>query len=206
MARSPEQALGDLIRVVAKLRAPDGCPWDRAQTHRTLVPYLLEEAYEAAHAVHEGDPQQMKEELGDLLLQVLLHAQIEAEHGRFGIGEVAEALREKLVRRHPHVFGNAQAHTAQEVRAQWEDIKENEGKSPQDQGFKPGLLAASKYVEVRESRGHPVPLGRYIHVPERPADVEQTIAEILLEVAALARAWGCDPELALHKYLAHHKA
>ena len=203
--RSPEEALGELVRVVAALRAPTGCPWDRAQNHRTLVPYLLEEAYEAAHAVHEGDPEAMKEELGDLLLQILLHAQIESEEGRFGIAEVAEALTQKLIRRHPHVFGHAQASTAQEVRAQWEDIKENEGKTAEDQDVKPALLAASKHVEVRESRGDPVPLGRYVQVPQRPAAAEKTVAEILLEVVALARFWGCDPELALHRYLAQKK-
>lgn len=197
------QVLGELVEVVARLRAPDGCPWDRAQTHRSLVPYLLEEAYELAAAVADGDPSSIKEELGDLLLQVLLHAQIEAEAGRFDIADVAEALKEKLIRRHPHVFGGEKVRTAEEVRAQWEELKKEEGqaKTAEDRA-KPALIRASKFVEVKEAQGQPVPGGRFLSLPEGEPD--QVIAEALLEVVVEARKRGVDPELALHKFLEKH--
>lgn len=200
-SRDPAQALGDLVRVISRLRGPDGCPWDRAQTHRTLVPYLLEEAYEAAAAVAYGSPEEMREELGDVLLQVLLHAQIEFESGRFGIGEVADSLREKLVRRHPHVFGGGRAETAEEVRVRWEEIKGNEARPKRDL-TKPALLAAAKLVEIREAQGRPIPTGVHVRRPPGSADPERAMGEILLEAVALARNLGCDPELALHRLLA----
>ncbi|MGB9758062.1 MAG: MazG nucleotide pyrophosphohydrolase domain-containing protein [Candidatus Bipolaricaulaceae bacterium] len=194
------KALAELVEVVARLRAPDGCPWDRAQTHRTLVPYLLEEAYELAAALADGDPSSIKEELGDLLLQVLLHAQIEAEAKRFDIADVAEALRQKLIQRHPHVFSGERVETAQEVRAQWEELKKGEGprKKKEDWG-KPALIRASKYVEVKEAQGQPVPTGRFLSLPA--GDPEKVIAAALVEVVAEARRLGVDPELALHRFL-----
>jgi MazG family protein len=112
-----------LVDVMARLRAPDGCPWDREQTHNTLKPYLLEEAYEVLHAIDEGDDDELKKELGDVLLQVVFHAQIASETARFDIYDVAEALREKLVRRHPHVFGEVKVSGQQEVLQNWEAIK-----------------------------------------------------------------------------------
>ncbi len=123
----------DLVRLMAKLRAPDGCPWDRKQTHESLKPYLLEEAYEVLESIDAGDAASLREELGDLLLQVLFHAQIGSESGRFTIEDVIEGLADKLVRRHPHVFGSGQdtgagpqPATAADVLARWETIKEGE--------------------------------------------------------------------------------
>jgi len=98
------------VTIVAQLRAPDGCPWDREQTHESLVANLLEEAYEVADAIRTRDSAHLREELGDLLLQVVLHAQIASEDGRFTVEEVAREIGEKLVRRHPHVFGESEAH------------------------------------------------------------------------------------------------
>jgi len=196
------QALAELVEVVARLRAPDGCPWDKAQTHRTLIPYLLEEAYELASALEDGDPQAIKEELGDLLLQVLLHAQIEAEEGRFDIADVAQILKEKLIRRHPHVFGTERAESPEEVRAQWEELKREEGQKPRKEKedlMKPALIRASKYVEIREAQGNPLPTGRFVRLPEE--DQEKAVVEALLEVVAEARKLGVDPELALHRFL-----
>lgn len=109
--------------VVAALRAPDGCPWDREQTHATLRPHLLEEAYEALAAIDSGDPQAMAEELGDLLLQVVLHAQIASEEGEFGMAEVLRGIREKIIRRHPHVFGDVHVEGVGGVLQNWEKIK-----------------------------------------------------------------------------------
>lgn len=115
-----------LVQILATLRAPDGCPWDREQTHESLTPYLLEEAAEAVEAVRSGDPLHLAEELGDVLLQVVFHAQLAAEAGRFTIDDVVEGISRKMVRRHPHVFGAAQAATAADVKDLWQVIKDGE--------------------------------------------------------------------------------
>ncbi len=127
-------ALQDLIDIVAKLRSPDGgCPWDLEQTPETLIPYIIEEAYEAVDAIRQGDPEDIADELGDLLLQVVLQAQIASEANQFTIKEVAEAITAKLIRRHPHVFGSVEVSSSTEVRANWETIKaaEERGKTPE---------------------------------------------------------------------------
>ena len=126
MAATPDAtaALSELIAVVAQLRNPEGgCPWDLEQTHASLVPYVLEEAHEVADAIRHGDDTHLKEELGDLLLQVVLHAQIAQEDGRFDLAAIATGISEKLVRRHPHVFGDADAADSAAVKANWEAIK-----------------------------------------------------------------------------------
>jgi MazG family protein len=115
-----------LCDIVAKLRAPDGCPWDRDQTNESLVPPLIEEAYETAEAARAQDDAHFREELGDLLLLVVMHAQIARETGRFGIAEVIGQVSDKLIRRHPHVFGTSEARDASAVLKQWEAIKREE--------------------------------------------------------------------------------
>jgi tetrapyrrole methylase family protein/MazG family protein len=115
-----------LCDIVAKLRAPDGCPWDREQTNQSLLPALIEEVYEAAEAARAQDDAHFREELGDLLLLVVMHAQIACETGRFGIEEVIEHVSDKLIRRHPHVFGTSEARDAGAVLKQWEAIKREE--------------------------------------------------------------------------------
>jgi MazG family protein len=112
-----------LRRVMHLLRAPGGCPWDAEQTHESLVRHLLEEAYEVAEAVRSGDRDDLVDELGDLLLQPVFHAEIASEEGRFDFDDIARAICEKLIRRHPHVFGEASAATPAEVLSQWESIK-----------------------------------------------------------------------------------
>ncbi|MFM8604800.1 MAG: nucleoside triphosphate pyrophosphohydrolase [Cyanobium sp.] len=120
-------SLAELIAVVDRLRDPEGgCPWDLEQTHASLIPYVLEEAHEVADAIRHGDDRHLAEELGDLLLQVLLHARIASEEGRFTLETVAQGIRDKLVRRHPHVFGEAEAADSAAVRQHWEAIKEQE--------------------------------------------------------------------------------
>lgn len=188
-----------LASVVAYLRGPNGCPWDRAQTHTSLIPYLLEEAYETAEALEEGTPERIKEELGDLLLQVALHAQIEAEAGRFDLGDVASALREKLIRRHRHVFGDVKAATPAEVKRHWEEFKREEGKGLDL--ARPALLAARKYIEVHDPNAisalHP-----WLPSPEEtPVHPEEEIGNLLFSVCALAHRWGVEPELALRRHL-----
>ena len=118
--------LEELIEVVAKLRAPDGCPWDREQTHYSLRPNMLEEAYEAVDAIDDNDMTHLKEELGDVLLQVLLHSQIASEDKVFDIDDVAKELKEKLIHRHPHVFGNAHINNAEDVKKEWDKLKAEE--------------------------------------------------------------------------------
>lgn len=119
-------SFGKLCDIVAKLRAPDGCPWDREQTNDSLVPALIEEVYETAEAARAHDDEHFREELGDLLLLVVMHAQIARETGRFGIAEVIGHVSDKLIRRHPHVFGTSEARDATAVLKQWEAIKREE--------------------------------------------------------------------------------
>jgi MazG family protein len=119
-------AFVELCDIVAKLRAPDGCPWDREQTNESLLPALIEEAYETAEAARAHDDAHFREELGDLLLLVVMHAQIARETGRFGIAEVIGHVSDKLIRRHPHVFGTSEARDAGAVLKQWEAIKREE--------------------------------------------------------------------------------
>ena len=118
--------LKELIEVVRKLRAPDGCQWDRAQTHYTLRPNMLEEAYEAVDAIDEGDINHLKEELGDVLLQVLLHSQIADDEGEFDIEDVAKILKDKLIHRHPHIFGDVKVKSTQEILDNWDKLKQEE--------------------------------------------------------------------------------
>jgi len=118
------EALQQLIDVVAQLRSPNGgCPWDLAQTPQTLIPYVIEEAYEVVDAIRTGDKDAIAEELGDLLLQVVLQAQIATEAGEFTLKEVAQGITQKLIRRHPHVFGNVEVQGVEDVRQNWEQIK-----------------------------------------------------------------------------------
>jgi tetrapyrrole methylase family protein/MazG family protein len=127
-----------LVELIAKLRSDDGCPWDRAQTHESLKPNLLEESYEVLEAIDAGKPERLREELGDVLLQILFHSRIGAEAGEFTIDAVIEKLREKLVSRHPHVFGDAKGaarpRNAEEVAARWEKMKQQERREQGKEG------------------------------------------------------------------------
>ena len=132
----------DLVALMARLRSPEGCPWDREQTYETLAPMLLEEAYEAFEAVEEareGRPAELRDELGDLLFQIVFYAQVAAERGEFTVWDVTEAIHSKMVRRHPHVFGDERAEDAAEVLRNWEAIKAEEKR------------AAGKGVEAESS-------------------------------------------------------
>lgn len=118
--------LEKLIEIIDTLRSPNGCKWDREQTHATLRRNMLEEAYEAVDAINDNDPKHLKEELGDVLLQVVLHAQIAKEEGDFNIEDVAKNLNEKLIHRHPHVFGDVKVQNTQEILDNWEKLKKEE--------------------------------------------------------------------------------
>lgn len=141
--------LEELIGVIEVLRSENGCVWDRAQTHESLTPNMLEEAYEAVEAIREGKPEHLREELGDVLLQVLLHSQIASEEGDYDIEAVAKELKDKLIHRHPHVFGNAHVETPQDVVEKWEELKKEEKKDRKSQmdGIPknlPALMACQK--------------------------------------------------------------
>src|SRR6266850_3065581 len=136
----------DLIELMNKLRSPDGCPWDREQTYATLAPMLLEEAYEAFEAVEEareGRPQELRDELGDLLFQIVFYAQVAKERGEFSIGDVTSAIHEKMVRLHPHVFGDTNANDTAAVLRNWEVMKAEErraaGKSEREESLLDGI-------------------------------------------------------------------
>ena len=148
-----QDPLRRLENLVARLRDPaEGCPWDREQTHQSLTPYVLEEAHEVADAIRHGDDQHLKEELGDLLLQVVLHARIAEEDNRFDLNAVATGISEKLIRRHPHVFADAEARDSAAVRISWEAIKAQERA-----GTKAAAVSASPLSDQLASkvRGQP---------------------------------------------------
>src|SRR5690348_2997722 len=129
---SPGQWFEKLVAVQARLRAPNGCPWDREQTHESLRTYLIEEAYEVLEALESGNDAKFAEEMGDLLLQIVFHSQIAREEGRFTVADVIREIHDKMVRRHPHVFGKTQAKDSAEVLRNWEQIKAEERRASGD--------------------------------------------------------------------------
>lgn len=138
-----------LVEIIEILRSENGCVWDRAQTHKTLTPNMLEEAYEAVEAIQEGKPEHLREELGDVLLQVVLHSQIAKDNNEFDIEDVAKELNEKLIHRHPHVFGSAEVSSPQDVVDNWDKLKQEEKKERKSQmdGIPitlPALMACQK--------------------------------------------------------------
>jgi len=202
---APLDALADLasvttvMRIVERLRAPDGCPWDREQTHASLRPHLLEEAYEALAALDSGDPARLRDELGDLLLQIALHAELAREEGTFDASEVARRLNEKLIRRHPHVFAGTTVSSGGELLAQWERIKreEQDGDARSLLGGVPRELPALFAAERMLERAARVKLE-----PPRldlPLDIDdqEFLGELLFDVVAAARDAGFDAETAL---------
>ncbi len=194
----------DLVAVMDRLRSPGGCPWDAAQSHHSLLPYLLEETYETVEAIESGDPEHLREELGDLLLQVVFHARVAAEDpsAPWGIDEVADGIVAKLVARHPHVFGSVDATTAEQVEANWEELKRAEkGRESAMDGVplaQPALALAAKLMSRAEKAGVGVSVPMPA-VPSASSASPEVIGELLLGVVALARAAGVDPEAALRE-------
>ncbi|MGM8837775.1 MULTISPECIES: MazG family protein [Thermus] len=183
-----------LLEVMRRLRGPGGCPWDRAQTHESLVPYLLEEASEAADALLGGNPKEMAEELGDVLLQVAFHSVIAEEEGRFAYEDVERAIVEKLIRRHPHVFGEAEAKTPEEVKARWEDLKAQEGKGEDPCGLPKNLPTLLRAYELQRKGIDPGSEEGLLRALERD-DLE----EALWNLVGLFAKRGLDPETALRR-------
>ena len=203
-------AIEDLCQTVARLRAPDGCPWDRAQTHATLTRCLIDECSELLDTIDRMDLPHMREELGDVLIQVVFHAQLAAERGDFDFEAVAREINDKLIRRHPHVFGANKVDTPAQVIEVWEKVKAQEkaasGKtSPKI--FKelpprlPALMFAEdvwKQIEKKQLPADTVVDVAQIQALGRHLD-EPTLGRILFEITAAARAKGLDPEGALRK-------
>lgn len=157
MADSKKKEFHDLVQVMARLRAPGGCPWDREQTLKSLLPYIIEEAYEVVEAIESEDHMEIKEEIGDLLLQVIFIAQIEDEDGRFDIYDAIRTAREKMVRRHPHVFGDATAETSSKVLDQWVEIKKEEKREKAALASVPNSTSSSE--GILQGRGGETPEG-----------------------------------------------
>jgi len=210
---SSPQGFDEFVRLIATLRAPDGCPWDRAQDHRSLRRHMIEEAYEAVAAIDAGDDRELADELGDVLLQVVLHAQIATDEGRFTIDEVVGRISEKIRRRHPHIFGDASAETPEQVLANWDAIKRDEkaeaGLLDSIPRSLPALMLAQKISKRAVSVGFEWEtlddIWDKVHEeidelketdPGSPEAVEE-IGDLLFTVVNLARKQGIDAEEAL---------
>mgnify|MGYP000406868436 CR=1 FL=1 len=204
-------ALQRLRDTIARLRGPGGCPWDQEQTHASLVRCLIDEVSELIETIDRGDLVHMREELGDVLIQVYFHAQIAAEAGEFDLEDVANDVNEKLIRRHPHVFGDhAKLDTAGQVVTKWEEIKSQEKKNgPAQSGLfkpQPPVLPATMFAEAawKQSGKKTLPVpesAQAAAIEATAADLDpQTLGERLWVLVAAARSRGLDPEGALR----HH--
>lgn len=219
-----------LVAVMARLRAPGGCPWDRKQTFDTIKSYTLEETYEVMDAIDRRDWAGLTEELGDLLLQPVFFAEMAAEQGLFTISDSLDAINEKLIRRHPHVFADATAHTAEDVKARWDEIKQQEkaGQGAPEGGSVldgvprnlPALMEAEKISHKAAALGFEWPeIGGVVEkLQEEAAElararagtdqehVEHEIGDLLFTLVNLARFLKVDPEQALRKTNARFRA
>lgn len=210
------QEFDRLLDIMARLRAPDGCPWDREQDHRSIRKYVIEEAYEVAEAIDHGDPRELCAELGDLLLQVVFHAQMASERGTFDARDVCRAISDKMERRHPHVFGDVAVSGSGEVLRNWERIKAGE-RGPDASAIDgvpralPSLQRAERISEKASRVGFDWPdreavlakvdeerseLGAALRAAD-PAATRREIGDLLLAVANLARKCDVEPEAAL---------
>jgi MazG family protein len=207
-----------LVEIMARLRAPDGCPWDREQTHRTLARHLLEETHELLEAIDGADDDAIRDELGDLLLQVTFHAQIASEEGRWDVDDVAEGLVRKLIHRHPHVFGDVEVAGSDEVLVNWEQLKAEEdgrrkGVDEDIPASLPALARAGKVqrraagwgFEWRSVDGAVNALREEVDElagATSPENAEEEIGDVLFATVAVARKFGVDAESALRRTIA----
>ena len=201
MDKEKKKNFYDFCEIIAALRAPDGCPWDREQTHKSLSKHLIEEAYEAKEAVDEGNPEKMADELGDVLLQIVMHSQIGEEEGTFTIDDVIESVSKKMIKRHPHVFGDTKVENSAQVLENWEDIK----KSQRGQKYvyeelehiTPSLPALYRCNKVR---GKAKKAGFIEKINSEVYMTEEEIGEKLFELCILASQNNLNPEEALSSY------
>ncbi|MDF1813102.1 MAG: nucleoside triphosphate pyrophosphohydrolase [Verrucomicrobiales bacterium] len=217
---SDQPPIDRLRAIMHILRAPGGCPWDAEQTHESLAPHLIEEAYEVAAAIQGGNPDELVDELGDILLQPIFHAEVASESGGFTFDDIANAISEKLIRRHPHVFGDSDADNPDAVISQWEKIKaaEKGDKSPEEKPFLnqandgiPALMAAQKIQKKVAKVGFDWPDIEPVvaKIREELEEVEdalksaddehiaEEIGDLLFAVVNMARKTGNDAELLL---------
>lgn len=203
-------AIDELLETMARLRAPDGCPWDREQDHQSIAECLVDECSELLETIDRLDMDHMREELGDVLLQVVFHSQLARESGHFDFEAVAREINDKLIRRHPHVFGEGSLDTSDQVLHQWDAIKALEKKNvPQtDSVFKdlppslPALMFAVdifKQIQKKELSTGPLVDRESIQTMADLMD-EETAGALLFEVAAACRSKGIDPESAIRRY------
>jgi MazG family protein len=224
VAESVNELFGKLVQIMARLRGENGCPWDRQQTHESIKPYFVEETYEVLEAIDDGDAGKLCEELGDVLLQVVFHAQMAEEASLFSVAEVVRAISEKLVRRHPHVFGDVQADTAQEVLFNWEQIKKTERVSATGHASLldgvprelPALLRAHRLQEKASRVGFDWKEAREVFrkveeelgelraamESEQPDRTEAELGDLLFSLVNLSRFIAVNPEEALRKTIA----
>ncbi len=205
-------AIDELKATMARLRGPGGCPWDQEQTHASLVRCLIDEASELIDTIDRGDYPHMREELGDVLIQVVFHACLAEEKGQFNFEDVAHDINEKLIRRHPHVFGAGKLETSEQVIAKWEEIKATEKKNgparTADQVFKdlpprlPALMFAEavwKQIEKNELPSDGIVDAAQVKAVGQHLD-EARLGRMLFELTAAARTKGLDPEEALRRH------
>jgi len=205
--------------IIARLRAPDGCPWDRKQTHGTLKEYLMQESYEVLEALDEEDTGKLRVELGDLMLQILLHTQIAAESGEFEMKDVLHNVNEKMVRRHPHVFGNVNVASAEEVSHNWEVIKkaERKGEEKADASILDGVprqMPALSYSQEIQRRVAQVGFDwenidgvieklyeevKELNKSENLAEKTEEFGDLFFTLVNIARRMGVDPESSLRQ-------
>lgn len=214
------EAFRRLVAVMAKLRAPDGCPWDQQQTHETLARHLLEETYETLEAIEAGDAAALREELGDLVLQVVFHSEIAFEDGEFGVADVLDDLRRKLVKRHPHVFGDVTVSGADEVHRNWERIKRDEKGSGVLDGIPKAMPALARAAKVYRRavgvgfewetdrdvfamlEGELAELREEVTAPEPELErVSDEIGDVLFGAVCVAQRFGIEPETSLRTML-----
>ena len=204
-------SLRELVQVMDRLRSPGGCPWDARQTHQSLVEYLVEEAYETVEAIEAGDRDDLREELGDLLLQVVFHSRIAQEDPEdpWDIDDVADGIVRKLVRRHPHVFADASADTAEEVEARWHELKAAEkGRASVTDGIPaslPALVLAAKLLARSEGVAAEVPGAQSGMAVVADLQTQEDLGEVLLAITAAARSRGWDAEEALRSAARVHR-
>ena len=205
--------LDELVEVMDRLLGPGGCPWDREQTHASLTRYLIEETYEVIEAIDENDMEQLKEELGDLLLQIVFHSALAARQGAFDINQVTQTVTEKMINRHPHVFGTMPLATSDEVLDKWEGFKKKEGKRQVLEGIPrhlPALMRAEKMQAKAARVGFDWPVidgavdklmeeVQELARAENQEQVAEEMGDVLFAVVNIARFLGVDPEDALQR-------
>ena len=215
--RKPQYGYEDLLEIIRLLRSEDGCPWDKAQTHQSIRRGLLEEAYEAAEAIDNDDPVLLKEELGDVLMQVVFHADIESDAGRFTIDDVCDGVVKKLLFRHPHVFGSECEDSPESVPVSWDKLKRQEKgqKTVADSMDSvarslPGLWRAEKLQSKAASAGFEWPdvqgaldkleeeVGELRRAAEEGGDVPEELGDVLFAAVKVGRFCACDPEDAVN--------